>query len=307
MYTAKGMAGGSTRSSIRTCRRRHRASRALGELTRGIDRGCWCDVPADRGARTRRTVGMEALGGGGIQPEGRQARGVHSLAEESGSIGASAARPRGSHRGTWPAAAPAVRRRPVHQRQRFADALQAPTSSTRSSASWPSQRSGGALVLEITDRQCSATRRRPSPSCRRARTRRAHRDRRLRDGIRVPDIPAAIPSTSSRSPRSSSPERMRQPGVGLHCASLALGQRLGLEVVAEGVEDAGQVERLIALGCRLGQATTSRAGPPSMAHSVAGWAATRRRRLGVAPTADNGQGCGDVFPLYAVASALRSG
>jgi len=36
-------------------------------------------------------------------------------------------------------------------------------------------------------------------------------------------------------------------------AILALGQRLGLEVVAEGVEDAGQVERLIALGCRLGQ------------------------------------------------------
>jgi EAL domain-containing protein (putative c-di-GMP-specific phosphodiesterase class I) len=36
-------------------------------------------------------------------------------------------------------------------------------------------------------------------------------------------------------------------------AILALGQRLGLEVVAEGVEDQGQVDRLVALGCRLGQ------------------------------------------------------
>ncbi|MGH2358628.1 MAG: putative bifunctional diguanylate cyclase/phosphodiesterase [Candidatus Limnocylindria bacterium] len=36
-------------------------------------------------------------------------------------------------------------------------------------------------------------------------------------------------------------------------AILALGQRLGLEVVAEGIEDRGQLERLLALGCKLGQ------------------------------------------------------
>jgi EAL domain-containing protein (putative c-di-GMP-specific phosphodiesterase class I) len=36
-------------------------------------------------------------------------------------------------------------------------------------------------------------------------------------------------------------------------AILALGQRLGLEVVAEGVEDEGQVRRLIDLGCRYAQ------------------------------------------------------
>ena len=49
-------------------------------------------------------------------------------------------------------------------------------------------------------------------------------------------------------------------------AILALGQRLGLEVVAEGVEDRGQVERLVALGCRLGQGYHfARPGPLAVA------------------------------------------
>jgi diguanylate cyclase (GGDEF)-like protein len=36
-------------------------------------------------------------------------------------------------------------------------------------------------------------------------------------------------------------------------AILALGQRLGVAVIAEGIEDHGQVDRLLALGCPLGQ------------------------------------------------------
>ena len=47
-------------------------------------------------------------------------------------------------------------------------------------------------------------------------------------------------------------------------AILALGQRLGLDVVAEGVEERGQVDRLMALGCRLGQGFLfARPGPLS--------------------------------------------
>ena len=36
-------------------------------------------------------------------------------------------------------------------------------------------------------------------------------------------------------------------------AIVALGQTLGLQIVAEGIEEAGQVERLLALGCAYGQ------------------------------------------------------
>jgi EAL domain-containing protein (putative c-di-GMP-specific phosphodiesterase class I) len=36
-------------------------------------------------------------------------------------------------------------------------------------------------------------------------------------------------------------------------AILALGRRLGLTVIAEGIEDPGQLERLRAMGCELGQ------------------------------------------------------
>ncbi len=36
-------------------------------------------------------------------------------------------------------------------------------------------------------------------------------------------------------------------------AILALGQRLGVAVIAEGIEDRGQVDRLLSLGCPLGQ------------------------------------------------------
>ena len=57
-------------------------------------------------------------------------------------------------------------------------------------------------------------------------------------------------------------------------AILALGQRLGLEVIAEGVEDRGQMERLVALGCSLGQGYHfARPGPLAVAMGdVVGWA-----------------------------------
>jgi EAL domain-containing protein (putative c-di-GMP-specific phosphodiesterase class I) len=36
-------------------------------------------------------------------------------------------------------------------------------------------------------------------------------------------------------------------------AIVALGRTLGLDILAEGIEDAGQVTRLLAMGCELGQ------------------------------------------------------
>jgi EAL domain-containing protein (putative c-di-GMP-specific phosphodiesterase class I) len=36
-------------------------------------------------------------------------------------------------------------------------------------------------------------------------------------------------------------------------AIVALGRTLGLDILAEGIEDAAQVERLVAMGCELGQ------------------------------------------------------
>ena len=51
-------------------------------------------------------------------------------------------------------------------------------------------------------------------------------------------------------------------------AILALGRRLGLTVVAEGIEDPGQVERLRAMGCELGQGFLF-AQPSTLAELVA--------------------------------------
>ena len=73
-------------------------------------------------------------------------------------------------------------------------------------------------------------------------------------------------------------------------AILALGQRLGMEVVAEGVEDAGQVERLIALGCRLGQGFHfARPGPLVIAYPRRALATDVGAEV-VGPIADHAQG-----------------
>ena len=65
---------------------------------------------------------------------------------------------------------------------------------------------------------------------------------------------AASRSTSSRSPgTSSSPlERARRTWAFAR-AIVALGRTLGLTIVAEGIEERGQLDRLRELGCQLGQ------------------------------------------------------
>jgi diguanylate cyclase (GGDEF)-like protein len=52
-------------------------------------------------------------------------------------------------------------------------------------------------------------------------------------------------------------------------AILALGQRLGVAVIAEGIEDQGQVDRLLAMGCPLGQGYLF-ARPAALADLAAG-------------------------------------
>ena len=66
-------------------------------------------------------------------------------------------------------------------------------------------------------------------------------------------------------------------------AILALGRALGLTVVAEGIEDRGQHERLLALGCQLGQGFHF-ARPMAMPDLV-GREAARRSRVSLAPAA----------------------
>ena len=231
-----------------------------GELTRGIDRGELVVlyqpiVDLDTGG----TVGLEALvrwrhpTRGLVTPEE-----FISLAEESGSIGAlGTLRPRGGCREAARARRPADRRRPLHQRQRLADAA--------AGAGLP--RRGGARPRRL----------RPRPRPARARDHRVghvprlagdHRQARRRcasSGVRIAiddfgtgyssltylrRFPVDIIKIAQEFIARADADAQDWAFTG---AILALGQRLGLDVVAEGVEDAGQMERLVALGCRLGQ------------------------------------------------------
>ena len=238
-----------------------------GELTRGIDRGELVVlyqpiVDLD----TRRTVGMEALvrwrhpTRGLVKPEE-----FISLAEESGSIGAL-----GSY--VLEEAIAALRRLPVHGTRRMRGLfisvnvspmqLQAPDfldeveRVLEESALRPGQ-----LVLEITEsamfRDSQAT---------------IAKLLRLRErGVRIAiddfgtgyasltylrRFPVDIIKIAQEFIARADADNQEWAFTG---AILALGQRLGLEVVAEGVEDQGQVERLIALGLPAGPGLPLRA------------------------------------------------
>ncbi|MDQ7990986.1 MAG: EAL domain-containing protein [Candidatus Dactylopiibacterium sp.] len=70
---------------------------------------------------------------------------------------------------------------------------------------------------------------------------------------------------------------------------LTLGRRLGKRVVAKGVENAAQLERLVALGCEYVQGR--HVAPPLAAQEVARWCQLRRARQAgeAAPWADDAQ------------------
>ena len=284
-----------------------------GELTRGIDRGELVVlyqpiVDLD----TRSTVGMEALvrwrhpTRGLVKPEE-----FISLAEESGSIGAL-----GSYVLEEAIAAPArlTHGTPggeaLHQRQRLADAA--------AGAGLPRRGRARARGIGARSRPARPRDHRVGHVPRLAGDHRASSLTLRERGVRIAiddfgtgyasltylrRFPVDIIKIAQEFIARADADNQEWAFTG---AILALGQRLGPRVVAEGVEDQGQVERLIALGCRLGTGLPLRAarrargrrlpakrGQPADAGSVE---AGGRPRAGLSSS---------VFPLYAIVDRRR--